>query len=92
MINMGISSVLWGCSALWGYHEYYGGYLVPWGNIMMHAADIMSNVGVFSTVGNTIFYLSTPATLNVPHGAHGIPHVHGTQDIPHIYHDILRGY
>ena len=36
MINVGISSVLWGCSVPWGYHEYRG--------------VILSTVGILSTV------------------------------------------
>ena len=32
-----------------GYLEYRGGF-----HIMMHTGDIMSTVGVFSTMGNTI--------------------------------------
>ena len=42
-----------------GYHEYRGGYLeyrrgcsVPWGDIMINVGDILSTVGVFSTVGD----------------------------------------
>ena len=61
---------------------------VPWGvqyrgDIMMHVGDIMSTVGVFSTVGRgggRIFLLFV-----YPHGTE---HSHGTHDIPHIYHDI----
>ena len=42
-----------------GYHEYCGGYLeyrggCSVGDIMMHVGDIMSTVGVFSTMGDTI--------------------------------------
>ena len=44
-----------------GYHEYRGGYFEYRGGysgtvegIMMHVGDIMSTVGVFSTVGDTI--------------------------------------
>ena len=52
MINVGdILSTVGGVQYRGGYHEYRGGYLeyrggcsVPWG-------DIMSTVGVFSTMG-----------------------------------------
>ena len=37
-------------STVGGYLEYHGGCSVPWG-IMMHVGDIMSTVGVFSTMG-----------------------------------------
>ena len=47
-------SVLWGYQANRGYLECHGGYSVPWG-FMMHVGDIMSTVGVFSTVGDIIF-------------------------------------
>ena len=54
---------------------------------MMHVGDIMSTVGVFSTVGEKIFcYLSTTTVLMISsHMYHDIPH--GTQitkdGIPH---------
>ena len=40
-----------------GYLEYHGGYSVPWGNIVIHAGDIMSTMGVFSTVGDKSFVI-----------------------------------
>ena len=39
-----VCAVLWGCSVLWGCP-------VPWGDIMSTVGDILSTVGVFSTVG-----------------------------------------
>ena len=38
-------------STMAGYLEYCRGCSVLWGDIMMHVGDIMSTVGVFSTVG-----------------------------------------
>ena len=66
MINVGISSVLWGCSVPWGdsmmhvgkYHEYHGGYV----------GDIMSTVGCSVPWGTQI-------TKDFPHGTE---HPHGT--------------
>ena len=66
---------------------------------MIHVGDIMSIVGVFSTVGYSInksfFSHGTEhphGTQDNPHGSHDIPqvteHPHGTQDIPHGTHDI----
>ena len=34
-----------------GYHEYCGRCSVPWGDIMINVGDILSTVGVFSSVG-----------------------------------------
>ena len=38
-------------STMGGYLEYRGGCSVPWGDIMINVGDILSTVGVFSTVG-----------------------------------------
>ena len=53
-------------STVRGYHGYRGGYLeYSWdvqyrGDIMIHVGDIMSTIGVFSTVEDKVlFYLST---------------------------------
>ena len=65
-----------GVQYLGGHHEYHGSYLEYRGVISWctWGGDIMS------TVGDKIFcYLSTPTVLNT---------LHGTHDIPHIYHDI----
>ena len=49
-----------GYAVPWGYHDKCGVSRVPWGilstmgDIMMHLGDIMSTVGVFSTVKDTI--------------------------------------
>ena len=52
--NVGCS-VMWGCSVPWGgYLEYRAGTSVPWRDIMVHVGDIMSTVGVFSTVGRAL--------------------------------------
>ena len=56
---------------------------------MMHVGDIMSTVGVFSTVGES-FVISVPHDTEHAHGTqitkdgipHGTEHPHGTQDIP----------
>ena len=66
----------WGVQYRGGYYEYSGGYL---GDIMMHVGDIMSTVGVFSTVGENLLSFEYP---------HGTEHLHGTHDIPHMYHNI----
>ena len=66
----------------WGYLEYrgdvqyHGGYTMSTvgeyleyrgGCIMIHVADIMNTVGVFSTLGDIIFcYLSTSKVINTP--------------------------
>ena len=36
--------MLWGCSELWGYHEYHGGYLEYRGGYHDARRDIMSTV------------------------------------------------
>ena len=79
-----------------GYHEYRWGYLknrkgysVLSGDIMMHVGDIMSTMGVFSTVGDAILCnLSTMEDIMMhvegyheyrgecsvhPHGTDGMP-------------------
>ena len=38
-------------STVGGYLEYRGGCSVPWGDTMINVGDILSTVGVFSTVG-----------------------------------------
>ena len=84
-VPWGLSWVPWGISwCTWGISWVPWGYSVPWGipsfEIWVPWGDIMSTVGVFSTVGysnNKRFF---------PHGTQDNPH--GTQDIPHIYHDI----
>ena len=48
---------------------------------MIHVGDIMSTVGVFSTVGYSNNKRFSPTVLNTLHGTHDIPHVH--HDIPH---------
>ena len=83
--------VLWGCALLRGCSVLWGISWVPWGvqyhgGITMHVGDILSTVGVFSTMGISWYmslhiYHGTPTVLNIPHG---------TQDIPHMYHDILH--
>ena len=46
-------AVLWGVfSTVGGYLEYRGGCSVPWGDHDKCGGDIMSTVGVFSTVGD----------------------------------------
>ena len=57
------------CNAVEWYHEYHEGYLeyhggssVPWGISWCMWRDIISTVGLFSTVGGTIF------CYWVPHG------------------------
>ena len=37
-------------STVGGHLEYRGGCSVPWGDIMINMGDILSTVGVFSTV------------------------------------------
>ena len=39
-------------STVGGYLEYRGGCSVPWGDIMINVGDILSTVGVFSTMGD----------------------------------------
>ena len=38
-------------STVGGYLEYRGGCSLPWGDIMINVGDILSTVGVFSTMG-----------------------------------------
>ena len=53
------------------------------GDIMMHMGDIMSTMeGVQYRGGKNLLLFEYPKVLNTPHG---------TQDIPHIYHDIPHG-
>ena len=40
-----------GCSVPWGNHDACGGYQEYHGDIIMYVGDIMSTMGVFSTVG-----------------------------------------
>ena len=40
-----------GCSVPWGYHDKCGGYLEYRGGYHDARGDIMSTVGVFSTMG-----------------------------------------
>ena len=44
-----------GCSVPWGYLEYRGGVQYR-GDIMINVGDILSTVGVFSTVGGYFEY------------------------------------
>ena len=63
-VPWGISWVPWGCSVPWGdimstvggYLKYCVGYSVPWGISWCMWVDIMSTVGVFSTVEDTILW------------------------------------
>ena len=102
----GISWVLWGISWVpWGYHEYHGGYRVPWG--------LSSTMGVIEYHGGYHGYrgrCSVPwgesFVIWVPHGAEHptvlmISHIspHGTHDIspraswyPHGTQDIPHIY
>ena len=61
-----------------GYLEYLGDTQYR-RDIMMHVGDIISTVGVFSTVGEKLLSFEYP---------HGTEHSHGAHDIPHMYHDI----
>ena len=48
-----------------GYLEYFGVFSTM-GDIMMHVGDIMSTLGVFSTVEEIFCYLSTPLYFTPP--------------------------
>ena len=54
-------AVPWGCSEPWGYHEYCGGYHEYHGGYHEYrgdnVGDILSTMGVFSTVGDIMMHL-----------------------------------
>ena len=56
-------AVPWGCSVLWGV-QYRGGYLEYHG-------DILSTVGVFSTMGDIMSTVGVFSTVGGYHDAHG---------------------
>ena len=97
----GIMSTIWGIMSTVGVilstvedTEYHGRYHDAHG-------DIMSTVGVFSTVAKIFCFLSSPMVLNTPYGTHDIPTCimisptvlklqrvvspHGSHDIPHMH-------
>ena len=47
----------------------------------MHVGDIMSTVGVFSTMEENLLLFEYPMVLNISHSTH---------DIPYMYHDIPK--
>ena len=55
-----------GCSILWGYHEYFGGYFEycgvfsTMGDIMMHVGENHEYCGGVQYHGGIFCYLSTP--------------------------------
>ena len=61
--------------------EYRGGYHDTCGGYHDTCGDIMSTLGVFSTMGYSNNKRFSPTVLNTLHGTHDIPHVH--HDIPH---------
>ena len=88
----------WSCSTLWGV-QYRGGY-------HEYRGDIISTMGVFSTMKVNLLLFEYPMVLNTLHGTHDIPHMyhyipHGTKitkdgiphttEHPHSTHDILHG-
>ena len=96
-----VCTVLWVLSTFGGvqyrvgYHKYHRRYLEYRGGVQYcggyhgKCGDILSTVGVFSTVGENLLLFEYPTVLMIPHGTQiskdGIPD--DTHDMPHIHHD-----